>query len=70
VKLYLSVWPVQVRKIKCGEEGRKEEKSHLSLMRGATPNGQIPTKLGNCVLHTDVIKHAKFHRYNLIGLEL
>jgi len=66
VKLSLSVWPVQVHK----KKGRKEEKSqevYISRMRGATPSGRIPTKLGKCVRITDVIKRAKFHSYNLRG---
>jgi len=48
--------------------GRQEEKSqevYISRMRGATPSRRIPTKLGKCVRLTDVIKRAKFHRYNL-----
>jgi len=36
-------------------------------MCGVTPSGWIPTKLGTCVRLTDVIKHTKFHRYNLRG---
>ena len=72
VKLSLSVWPVQVRKKKMGgrKEGRKEEKSqevYISRMRGATPSGRIPTKLGKCVCLTNVIKRAKFHRYKSRG---
>jgi len=42
-----------------------EEKSHISRMCGATPSGRIPTKLGTCVRLTDIIKRAKFDRYNL-----
>ena len=52
------------------QEGRKEEKSQevfISRMRGATPSGRIPTKLGKCVRLTDVIKRAKFHRYKFRG---
>ena len=69
MELSLSVWPVQVRKKK-REEGRKEEKSqevYISRMRGATPSGRIPTKLGKYVRLTDVIKRAKFHRYKSKG---
>jgi len=63
---------MQVRKKeKAGwKAGRKEGKSqvvYFSHMRGATPSRRIPTKLGKCVRLTDVIKHAKFHRYNLRG---
>jgi len=63
VKLSLSVWPVQVRKIK-RQEGRQEEKSqevYISRrpMCGATPSGRIPTKHGTSVRLTDVIKRAK-----------
>jgi len=52
------------------QEGRKEVKSqevYISRMRGATPSGWIPTKLGKCVCLTDVIKLAKFDCYNLRG---
>jgi len=68
VKLSLSVWPVQVRKKK--KAGRQEEKSqemYISRMCRATPFGRIPTELGTCVRLPDVIKRAKFHRYNLRG---
>ena len=68
VKSSLSVWSVQVRKKKRG--GRKEEKSqevYISRMRGATPSGRIPTKLGKYVRLTDVIKLARFHRYKFRG---
>ena len=68
VKLSLSVWPVQVRKKKKG--GKKEAKSqevYISRLRGATPSGRIPTKLGKCVRLTDVIKRAKLHRYKSRG---
>jgi len=63
---------VQVRKKKNAGRpvGRQEEKSqevYISRMRGATNSGRIPTKLGKCVRLTDVIKRAKFHRYNLRG---
>jgi len=64
VKLSLSVWIVQVRKKKGRKAARKEEKSR---MRGATSSGRIQTKLCKCVRLTDVIKRAKFHRYNLRG---
>jgi len=50
------------------QEGWREEKSQevfISRMHGATPSGRIPTKIGTCVCLTDVIKRAKFHRYNL-----
>ena len=50
--------------------GRKEEKSqevYILRMRGVTPSGRIPTKLGKCVRLIDVIKHAKFHRYKFRG---
>jgi len=54
-----------------GKKGRKEEKSqevyNISRMRGATPSRPIPTKLGECVHLSDVIKRAKFHRNNLRG---
>jgi len=58
------------RKKAVKQEGRK--KSHkkciyISRMCGATPSGLISTKLGKCVQLTDVIKRAKFHRYNLRG---
>jgi len=52
------------------KKGWKEEKSqevYISRMRGATLSGRIPTKLGTCVRLRDVIKRAKFHRYNLRG---
>jgi len=52
------------------EKGRMEEKSqevYISRVRRATSGGRIPTKLGKCVRLTDVINHAKFHRYNLRG---
>ena len=52
------------------KEGRKEEKSqevYISRMRGATPSGRIPTKLGKCVRFADVIELAKFHRYKSRG---
>jgi len=69
VKLSLSVWPVQVSKKK-RQEGRKEEKSqevYISRMLGATPSGSIPTKPSICVRPPDVIKRAKFQRYNFTG---
>jgi len=69
VKLSLSVWPVQVRKKK-RQEGRKEEKSqevYISRMCGATRSGRIPTKFGTYVCLMDIIKRAKFHRYNVRG---
>jgi len=50
------------------QEGRKEEKSlevYISRMCEATPSWRIPTKLGTYVCLTDVIKRAKFNRYNL-----
>jgi len=63
VKLALSV---KKKGRKAGrQEGMKEEKSaevYISRMRGATPSGRIPTKLTICVLLTDLIKCAKFHR--------
>ena len=49
---------------------RKEEKSqevYISRMRGATPSGRITTKLGECICLTDIIKCAKFHRYESRG---
>jgi len=46
---------------------KKSQEVYISRMCGATPSGRIITKLGKCVRLTDVIKHAKFHRYNLIG---
>jgi len=52
------------------QEGKKKEKSqevYISRMCGATPSGRTPTKLGNCVCLTDVIKRAKLHRFNLRG---
>jgi len=52
------------------KEGRKEEQSqemYISRMYGTTTSGRNPTKLGTCVRHTDVIKFAKFHRYDLRG---
>jgi len=52
------------------QEVRQEEKSqevYISRMCGATPSRRITTKLGTCVRLTDVIKRAKFHRYNLRG---
>jgi len=46
--------------------GRKKfQEAYISRMRGATPSGRIPTKLGKCVRLTDVSKRAKFHCYNL-----
>jgi len=47
---------------------KKSQEVYISHMRGATTSWQIPTKLGKCVRLTDVIKLAKFHLYNLIGL--
>jgi len=54
--------------------GKQEEKSqevYISRVCGATPSGQIPTKLGigKCVRLTDVIKRAEFHLYDLRGFE-
>jgi len=54
------------------QEKKQEEKAQLkkvyfSRMPGATPSMRIPTKLGECVRLADVIKRAKFHRYNLRG---
>jgi len=43
---------------------KKSQEVYISRMRGATSSGRIPTKLGTCVRLTDVIKRAKFHRYN------
>jgi len=59
-----------VQEIKGSKAGRQEDKSlevYISRMGGATPSGQIPTKFGTCVHLTDIIKLAKFHRYNLRG---
>jgi len=47
--------------------GRKSQEVYISRMCGATPSGRIPTKLGTCVCIPNVIKHATFHRYILIG---
>jgi len=52
------------------KKGKKVENSqemYISCMRGATPSGRIVTKLGNCVRLTDIVKRAKFHRYNISG---
>ena len=52
------------------KEGGMEEKSqevYISRMRGKTPSGRIPTKLGKCVRLTDVVKRAKFHCYKSRG---
>jgi len=71
VTLSLSDWPAQVRKKQ--QAGRKKSQEvYISRRptRGATPSGWIPTKLGKCVRLTDVIKRAKFHRYNLRVSEL
>jgi len=49
------------------QEGRKEDKSlevYKSRTCGATPSERIATKLGKCFCLMDVIKRAKFHRYN------
>jgi len=49
---------------------RQEEKAqevYISRISGVIPSGWIPTKLGTCVRLTNVIKRAKFHRYNLRG---
>jgi len=49
------------------QTGRQEEMSqevYISRMCGATLSGRIPTKLGISVCLTDLIKLAKFHRYN------
>jgi len=57
-----------VRKKKGRKAGWKEEKSqeeYISRMRGATPSEQITTTRDECVRLADVIKHAKFHCYNL-----
>jgi len=69
MKIALSVWPVQVRKKK--KAGREEEKSqevYISRMRGATLAGGCQPNLARFLL-TDVIKRAKFHRYNARGFE-
>jgi len=50
--------------------GRKKEKSqevYILRMCGATPSTRNATKFGTFVLLPDVIKRAKFHRYNLRG---
>jgi len=66
VKVYLSVWPVQVSKKTNRIAGRKKSNEvYILRMRGATPSGWMPIKLDKCVRLTDVIKRAKFHRYNL-----
>jgi len=65
VKLSSFIWPVQVRKEKMQGGRKKSQEVYISRMRGATPSGRIPTKLGKCVRLTDVIKLAKVHRYNL-----
>jgi len=44
---------------------KKSQEVYISLMRGATPSERIPTKLDKCVPIMDVIKRAKFHRYNV-----
>jgi len=47
---------------------KKSQEVYISRMFGATSSGWIPTKLGKGVPLTDVIKRAKFHRYNLRGV--
>jgi len=49
-------------------EGRKKSQDvYISRMRVSTPSGRIPTKRGKYVRLTDIIKHTKFHHYNLRG---
>jgi len=70
VKLSSSVLPVQVRKKKrqAGMQvGRKSQEVSISRMCGATPTGQIITKLGTYVCLPNVIQLAEFYRYNLRG---
>jgi len=64
IYLYLACAGAQEKKA-----GRKKSQLEvfISRMRGANPSGRIPTKLGICVRLTDIIKRAKFHRYNLRG---
>jgi len=52
---------------KAGRKEGKSQEAYISRMRGATPGGRIPTKLGKCVRINDLIKRAKFHRFNLRG---
>jgi len=54
------------------QEGRKarmkkSQEVYISCMRGATTSGRIPTKLVKCVRLINIIKLAKFHRFNLRG---
>jgi len=52
------------------QEKRQEEKSqevYISRMCGATLSRRIQFKLYKCVRLTNVIKRAKFQRYNLRG---
>jgi len=54
------------------EKGRragrnKSQEVYISHMRGATSRGLILTKQDKCVCLTDIIKRAKFYRYNLRG---
>jgi len=64
VKLSLSVWPVQVRKKKRREEMAQDV--YISRMFGATPSAGS-NQTCTCVRLPDVIKCAKFYRYNLRG---
>jgi len=51
------------------QDGRKKSQEvYITRMCGATPSGRIPTKLGKCVRLTDVIKRAKFYRYEVSEL--
>jgi len=53
---------------KAMKAGRKKSPEvYISRICRATPSGRIPTKLGNGVCLTDIIKRVKFHRYNLRG---
>jgi len=55
------------RKKAIKQEGRKSQEVYILRMSGAIPSGRISTNLGACVCLTDVIKYAKFHRYNSRG---
>jgi len=68
ISIHLACAGAQAKK--GSKEGRKEEKSqevYISRICGATPRGRISTKFGTYVRLTDVIKRAKFHRYNFRG---
>jgi len=67
ISIRLACAGVQEKKAARKAGRKKSQEVYISRMCGATPSRRIPTKLGTCVRLTDVIKRAKFHRYNLRG---